>query len=451
MNKVLLVSTNTAITPYPVYPLGMACVASALEAAGHRVHQFDLLAANESDDKLHDFLYEYDPDYVGISLRNLDNVDSFTSETEWYLDRTKQLIEEIRKQSDVCIILGGPAFSIMPNEIIDYLGGDYGIIGDGERAICQLISFLNEKKKLPRIINGNRQPLKDAQMGPPSWVREMVRFYLDKSGMVNLQTKRGCPFMCVYCSYPTIEGHHFRYRDPRGVADEITRLRQDYGVERIFFTDSVFNDPAGHYLEIAEEIVSRGIDISWYGFFRPCRIESSDIKLLKRSGLQAVETGTDGTDDVTLTALNKGFLFSDVIAFHRACIAENIPIAHFVIFGGPDETVETVKRGIKNIELLKHGVVFAFSGIRIHPHTQLYDRALEEGLLPKTSSLLRPHYYFSNKIKRESMNETIASAFRGHRDRFFPPSEALLRMATMNRFGYRGLLWDRLVRFPSAQ
>ena len=44
MSRIFLVSSNTTVDPYPVYPVGMAIIASALTRAGHEVRQFDFLA-----------------------------------------------------------------------------------------------------------------------------------------------------------------------------------------------------------------------------------------------------------------------------------------------------------------------------------------------------------------------------------------------------------------------
>ncbi len=52
MSRIFLVSSNTTIDPYPVYPVGMAIIASALTKAGHEVRQFDFLAEEQSDDRL---------------------------------------------------------------------------------------------------------------------------------------------------------------------------------------------------------------------------------------------------------------------------------------------------------------------------------------------------------------------------------------------------------------
>jgi hypothetical protein len=109
--------------------------------------------------------------------------------------------------------------------------------------------------------------------------------------------------------------------------------------------------------------------------------------------------------------------------------------------------MNTVTEGLKNIQKLKKCVVFAFCGIRIHPNTRICARALQEGVIDPKDSLLKPVYYFSPDLDRIAVTERIASAFRGRRDRIFPPSEGLLRVATMNRFGYRGVLWDKLISF----
>ena len=48
------------------------------------------------------------------------------------------------------------------------------------------------------------------------------------------------------------------------------------------------------------------------------------------------------------------------------------------------------------------------------------------------------------------MNGMIADAFHGRRDRIFPPVEGQKRLAVLHNFGFRGLLWDHLVRFPTG-
>ena len=447
MSRVFLISANLTTAPYPVYPLGMAVVAAALKAAGHDVMQADLLQAGARFRDIQLALEERPPDYVGISLRNLDNVDSFTSAQEWYLDGITLLIQQIRATCGAPIILGGPGFSLMPEDILDYTGADYGVAGEGEQACCDLLNALNAGRNPGRIVGGSRTPLGGDQIHSPLWEKNLVDFYLARSGMANIQTKRGCPCNCIYCSYPKIEGVEHRRRDPRAVVDDIERLQRDFGVAAVFWADGVVNDLDGHYLEVAGEMLRRETRLTWYGFFRPTGLGRDELETLKRSGLRAMELGTDGATDDTLEGLGKSFSFEDVLAFHQACVQLEIPVAHYVIFGGPSETPATVSTGLKNLERLDRSVIFAFSGIRVHPGTGLHELAIQQGMLSPSASLLRPVFYVSPAIEKERMDAAIRSAFRSRRNSFFPPSEGLLRLAVMNRFGYKGLLWDKLIAF----
>jgi len=447
MSRVFCLSSNVTTEPYPVYPLGMAVVAGALARSGHEVRQFDFLAAGCSETALLESVRAFDPEAICLSLRNIDNVDSFSAESAWYVGQARRLVELLRTVSAAPVIVGGPGFSILPEEILAYLGADHGVVGEGEGAVCSLVAALAAGKPVPPLQAGTA-PLHGSAQGSPLLDREMVDFYVAQTGMVNLQTKRGCPHDCVYCTYPSLEGKAFRPRSAGVVADDIERIGRDFGVDGFFFTDSVFNDPRGEYLELAEEILRRDLKISFCAFFRPQGIGRPELALLKRAGLHAAELGTDAASDATLAGIDKGFRFADVLEVNRACVAERIPAAHFIIFGGPDETMTTVAEGLENIAQLEHSVVFAFSGIRILPGTRMLERAIADGVIAAGAPLLKPVYYFSPQLDHEAMNAAILKSFQGRRDRIFPPSEGQVRMSVMRRFGFRGLLWDRLIAFP---
>jgi lipid biosynthesis B12-binding/radical SAM protein len=445
MKRILLISSNITTEPYPVYPLGLAVIAAALAAAGHEVEQFDFLAAGESEELLAERVTNFTPDYVCVSIRNLDNCDSLS--TTCYPENAKRIVEVIRGKSRVPVIVGGPAFSIMPEELLAYTGADYGIIGEGERQVCDLIRNLAQGKSQPSLIRADKL-LHGAEMMSPLYSDSMIRFYMEKSGMINLQTKRGCPHGCIYCSYPTLEGKRYRCRDPKEVVDDLERAKAEHGIDSFFFTDSVFNDSDGHYLDVVEEIIRRNLSVRWCCYMRPEGVEKRDIALMKRAGLYAVELGTDAASDTTLRSLGKGFSFADALEANRVCVAERLPCAHFVMFGGPGETMATVAEGLRNLEQLEHTVVFAFSGIRIFPDTPLLARAIKDGLLAEGASLRDPVYYLSPGIDVQGMNDMIMDAFKNRRDRIFPPSAGQEKLSIMHRFGYRGLLWDSLIKFP---
>ncbi len=449
MSKVLLISSNLFKTPYYVYPLGMAVIASALSEKGHVVRQFDFIVGDNPDDRLREGLREFSPDFVGISIRNIDNVDSLSHDDSWCLTNEKHMVALIRECTDASIILGGAGFSALAGDIIEYVGGDYGIIGEGERAICDLINTIEIGHPVQETLQRSIPPLKGSEMCSPMWEKDLIEFYISQSGMVNLQTKRGCPYNCSYCVYPYLEGKRFRFREPEAVIDDLERLQGRYNVDTIFFTDSVFNDPDDHYLELSEKIILSGLKIRWAGYFRPGGTGVRELAQLKRSGLYAMEVGTDAGCDETLNSLKKGFSFRDVVELNSACVKAEIPSSYFFIFGGPGETEKTLNEGLKNIGLLKKSVIFAYSGARILPGTDLYSCALEEGILSENDPLLKPVYYFSPHIDIKAMNSTLEKEAKNRREFIFPPDKGIMMITVMNAFGYKGLLWDKLVSFDN--
>ncbi len=451
MSKVFLLSTNISMEPYPVYPLGMAIIAGALVAAGHAVVQYDFLAAGESEEALTDAVADFSPDCICLSLRNIDNVDSFAMEDAWYLSQAKELLAVVRSKSAAPVIVGGSAFTIMPEAILDYIGAEYGVIGEGEEIICSLVDALAKGDNISRLTNGQLTPLTAKQMVSPRYDQDIINYYQKESGQINLQTKRGCPHKCVYCTYPSLEGNRFRPQDFTAVVDDIEKVQRDFGISSFFFTDSVFNDAKGLYLQFTEELIRRDLGITWTGFFRPQGFGREELRLMKRSGLYALELGTDAGCDTTLKGLQKGFSFDDVLEVNNACIAEKIPAAHYIMFGGPDESYDTVSEGLRNVEQIETNVVFAFSGLRVLPGTELHQRAIAENIVAADNSLLMPAYYFSPHIEVEKMNEMILDTFKKRREWIFPPSEGQKRLSVMRRFGYRGLLWDTLVSFEPGR
>lgn len=437
----LIISANQVVTPYPVYPLGVAYIVGALTSQGHQAHHFDMLADGGLTG-LDEFIMGKSFDLVGVSIRNLDSVDS--ADPKEYLSDIIATVQCIRKRLNTAIVLGGPAFSILPEELMTLLGADYGVTGEGEVMVSWLASELAAGRRPgKKILVSNSD---EGQWQPSNLTTSTARYYTDHGGMLNVQTKRGCPYKCSYCSYPTIEGCKIRYRDPDEVADEVIRLQSQDGAKYIFFTDSFFNDPDGRFLEVAEALIRRENTLPWCAFFRPHKIGTDELKLLKRAGLAAMELGTDAATDETLKGIHKNFRFADVLQVHERVLKEEIPCAHFIMFGGPNESEETVLQGLANIEKLDHCVVFAFIGIRILPGTGIFDRAVADKIIDADQSLLAPEFYYSPEISREKIEEAILASFGSRLDRIYPCHEFDERIAMLHRMGHAGPLWDLILR-----
>lgn len=127
--KVLLISANRERDPYPVFPIGLACLAGPLAAAGHLLTALDLCFEPDPHLAISSALAEYQPDAVVISLRNLDNVTWPGSRS--YLDGVRDIVALCHARA--VTIIGGSGFSLMPVEILAAVGADYGVAAEGKR------------------------------------------------------------------------------------------------------------------------------------------------------------------------------------------------------------------------------------------------------------------------------------------------------------------------------
>lgn len=441
--KIMMISSNTAVSPYPIYPLGLSFVSGALKAAGHEVRQFDFLMENSSMDSVISRVREYGPELIGISIRNIDNVNILNE--QFYIDTVKEIVSAIRTVSGSRIVLGGAGFSLMPELILNRTGADYGIAGEGDVLMVEFVNNAASGTWPETRIIGPRERLSGSMIASPYYDDNLMQHYLKSGNIASVQTKRGCTHKCVYCSYPVLEGPKIRQRDPSAVIDDIEQLSDKHKANYIFFVDSVFNDDDGAYITLLEEMARRNVNVPWTGFFKPKGLNDDIISLMKQTGLVAVEIGSDAACDTTLRKMGKGFSFQEIIECNDLFARHEVATSHFFMMGGPGETEETVAEGIGNITNLKKCVVFIFMGIRVLPNTALERIALNEGVISPDEDLLKPVYYISPGVDKEWLEKTLTGAFSKTRNCIFPPDayDSTLRM--LHKLGYPGTLWNLLL------
>ncbi|MEN6615472.1 MAG: cobalamin-dependent protein, partial [Syntrophorhabdus sp.] len=103
--KILLVSANRTEINMRTMPLGLAFVAQAVSARGHTVEMLDLAGIPDVKTKIRDIIVSFQPDVIGISIRNIDDQTKSNTRVLYHDDR--EIIGFIRTLSDKPIILGG--------------------------------------------------------------------------------------------------------------------------------------------------------------------------------------------------------------------------------------------------------------------------------------------------------------------------------------------------------
>jgi len=416
--KVLLVSTNRERIPDPVAPLGLLYLAEALRKEKFKVSILDLCFSHDISEDIKSTVESFSPDIIGISIRNVDNL-SYPGVVS-YLPDIKNIINMIKNSSAAPIVLGGSAFSLFPEEILRYMGCDIGVMGEGERALVKIArKIINGKKDFNVIDNvvylsgGRAYRSKITYSNDNNFIvrRDLIEneFYLKYGGMGNIQTKRGCQFNCSYCTYPLLEGKEYRLRPPDIIAEEIALSKKEYNINHFFFVDNVFNYPSEHAQEVCKSIISKNLNITWSCFASPAYMTKKLLTLMKKAGCTNIEFGTDALSSETLCGLQKSFSIKDIFSASKLCKEAGIKSAHYIIFGGPGETLETLRKAFRNAELLECNAIMAMVGIRIYPRTQLQSLAIAEQITLKDKSLLEPCFYLTPKVPVETLLEEVTN------------------------------------------
>jgi len=446
--KLLFVSANRYVNPYPVYPLGLSYLYTYLhERLPHyeiRIFDFNLnpLSAFKT------YLSEFQPDFVGLSLRNIDDVNFYSQES--FIGSYKSIVDAIRETSLATVIIGGSGFSIYPVELFSLLAPDYGISGEGEESLYRLLASLEQNKPDLNIeglvfrqngkIFSNKRTL-FIHEPDLSFDQDLIGFYWDKAGMVNIQTKRGCPYNCIYCTYPLIEGHKVRTLDPAKIVQTLTDLHYQHQIDYLFFTDSVFNINNAYNEELAKKMIAAKLPLHWGAYFSPNNLTLDQLKLYAEAGLTHIEFGTESLSDKTLKNYGKHFTVEDVVRVSDYANQVGVYFCHFMIIGGYGETEQTIEESFENSKRIANTVFFPFIGMRVYPGTEMHRKALQEGLVSQDDDLLEPVYYIAPDINYATLKERAEKTGRRW---VFPDEDVATVMNRMRKRKRKGSLWHHL-------
>ena len=419
--KILLISTNRNALPMPLMPIGASIIAHSSELSGHTVHLLDLMFTQDSIFDIKSVVTGFNPDVVGLSIRNIDNVDM--RDTAFFLDDLKSIVTTIRSGSSAPIILGGAALGVMPEQILRLAPVTCAVVGDGEMVFPQLLERLARDERfcdMPGVAcieNGvfhrNSSAATDfsTTCTTPDYHRWLnIPAYLSQMATVPIQTKTGCQFHCVYCTYPKIEGSSCRLKEPGSIADAVVRFAA-MGLRDIEFVDSVFNAPLEHAMEVCAALarISHKARLQCLDL-NPRDFDDALVTSMERAGFTGMGITLESASDAVLQGLRKGFTSREV--HHAAAVVRRhrIPCAWMFLFGGPGETPETVRETLQFAQnnIRPMDVAFFNVGIRIYPGTELESIARAEGILLRPAEeMLTPLFYISPKVDAEWLDQEL--------------------------------------------
>jgi radical SAM superfamily enzyme YgiQ (UPF0313 family) len=478
-----LINSNR-MTP-PIAPVGLDYVAGAARDAGIRVEVLDLCLAEDPKAATDAYFTRRQPDLVGISFRNVD--DCFWPGRSWFVPQVDEIVRAVRKQSDAPVVLGGIGYSIFPEELVRRTGVDFGVRGDGERSIVQLVEQLRGPKRFQRVEGLVWRQNGRLRANPPAWPDELSvptrrdvidnRAYFQRGGQLGIETKRGCNRNCLYCVEPLAKGTAARLRFPSEVADEIEALlAQDIDV--LHLCDSEFNVPVSHARAVCDEIIRRGLGerVRWYTYMAVTPFDSKLAGKMRRAGCVGINFASDAANPEMLATYRHRHRKEHLGEAVRLCRRHGISVMLDLLLGGPGETLETVAESIRFFQKIEPDCVGAALGVRLYSGTGALSVIADESPLERHPGihrryegpidLLRPTFYVSPALG-EKPAELIRDLIGGD-PRFFEPVDEDPVGSTKSgpytdynysenrpvveaiQAGQRGAYWDILRRLRSS-
>lgn len=406
--NVLLISANTEQINMPVLPLGMAYVAAAVQNAGHDVRTVNLMMAGDIRGLVKAAVTSYQPDMIGISVRNID--DQSFGTPKFLLDPVKAVVSECRNLSDAPIVLGGAGYSIFPLSALNYLNADMGIQGEGEKSFVTLlerIEHLTDISEIPGLCLPETGVVKkpDPEKNLDDYPQPLLNLHLSIPSGFNIeevwfpiQTRRGCAMDCTYCSTASIEGRILRKHSVEYVLDVIRQIAV-FGIKNFFFVDNTFNFPLAYAKALCDRIIRADINIRWRCILYPWKLDEELIEKMSRAGCKEVSLGFESGSEGMLKRMNKQYTPDDIRHISKMLERHRIRRLGFLLLGGPGETRDSVEKSLFFAESLKTEAMKITTGIRIYPHTTLHRIAIDEKLIAPDDDLLYPRFYIAKGLK----------------------------------------------------
>ncbi len=348
--KISFVSAHASIG-FPQPPLGLAILAAIAENSGAETQLIDGNVTELTPTVLGERLTGSDIVCMSAMTSNLNASFALAKEIKTVIPETK-------------IVFGGPHASILPKETLKECPSiDIVVKGEGEETFAELLSSkCNRLEKIKGICfrkgkkiieTPDSAPIKDLDSLPyPAYHLLPIRKYRPfpphgrRLPFMTMLTSRGCPFRCIYCSKPVF-GSTFRSQNPKRVLQEISFLKEKFGIKEIMFYDDSFTLDQKRVEEICRLMIENRMDIPWSCETRVNLVNPKLLMLMKKAGCYMVSFGVESGSQKILENLKKDITVEQIEnAFVETKKAGIKTVAYFML-GSPGETQETINQTIE--------------------------------------------------------------------------------------------------------
>lgn len=309
--------------------------------------------------------------------------------------RAYAVADDLRTRG-VPVVLGGPHPTALPDEALGH--APWVVRGEGERALVALVAALEkgggelELSTVPnlswrrndgRVSHNALAPLVALDDLPePDW--RLVRG-ADPSGRCGggtapVQSSRGCPFACNFCSVTGIFGRSLRFRDIDAVVDAVRPYARRRDV--VFFYDDNFAADRERTVGLCEALIHARIPhFEWSAQVRADVARDPELlRLMRRSGARTFYIGLESAAPATLQAMNKRQSVAEMRTYLARIRALGIHVHGMFVLGPDTDNAESIAQTVQFAVDERLGSAQFLILIPL-PGTQVYDAFAHDGRL----------------------------------------------------------------------
>lgn len=312
---------------------------------------------------------------------------------------------------DAIFVAGGYHADAFPEDFLNE-GFDFAVRGEGELTILELFNDLFSRKKehyhndglawkKPSgeiVINKRRGLLVEFDELPlPAYHKlDMPHYVKIWDGTLRgipvrgvlLETSRGCPWSCSFCSCPTIAGHRMRYRSEESLETEIKLLKEKYDVEGFMLTDDMFTVSMDHIKKVSR--VMKKYNMIWTAQARTHAVTEEMLRIMKDAGCVQIDFGVEsGSQRVLDEIINKKATVDHARQAFTLCKKVGIRAMANLMLGNPTETEEEMRMTLELAKEIKPDYVF-YSIVTPLPNTKLWE--MVNAMLPDHNKIAVDDY-----------------------------------------------------------
>ncbi len=305
---------------------------------------------------------------VPFEESDLVGITSFTSN----VNRAYEIAQRFRELK-IPVVMGGIHVSMLPDEALQF--ADSVVIGEAESVWSNVIADV-EANNLKSKYYGTRTDLKGLVFP------RRDQFYKKGYPLDTVQTSRGCPMDCEFCSVSVFNGKQFRQRPIEEVISELKTLKK----KRVWFLDDNIVGYGPKHEEraiaLAKGIIDADLKIKWFGNVSVNVANNEEILYwFRKSGCQVLLLGIESEDIDILRSTNKKVNIGiDYEAVFKKIHKHNIGIIGGFIFGFHGDTASKIEHRI-NFILNNNIDAPVCSYLTPLPGTRLFERLMKDGSL----------------------------------------------------------------------